>query len=85
MTAKEAYQILIKNKKGFEGIVAFDMGNFYLIPLVPKGTRETYYTGRIFDAVDKNTGRIFEYDITKDVDKYLNAKKISLKGSDKVK
>lgn len=83
MTAKEAYKTLIKIKKGFEGFVAFDMETFYLIPLVPKGTKETYYTGRIFDAVDKSTGKIFEYDITKDVDKYLNAKRIPLKGSEK--
>lgn len=34
---------------------------------------QTYDTGTIFTAVDKTTGRVFEYDITSDPDAFLAA------------
>ena len=37
-----------------------------------------YFTGTVFDAIDKKTGRIFEYDITDDSDAYEKAKPVSV-------
>lgn len=37
------------------------------------------YSGRVFDAVDKNTGKTFKYDITSDIDAFENAKSVPIK------
>lgn len=81
MTAKEAYQILSKEYPAEAVRVCLDFGNFFLFSLVPFyiDSRETYYAGTIMDAVDKETGRIYKYDITDDVDAYLNARSIEIK------
>ena len=54
---------------------AWDFGKFYLFSTAPKGVSKTdrYETGTIFTAVDKASGRVYDYDITEDVNAYLNA------------
>lgn len=70
MTANEAYSKL-KRRYPDLMIVKF-CKDFGLAPLdVPED--ETYRTGRLFDAVDKKTGRIYKYDITSDVDAYYDS------------
>lgn len=56
-----------------------DFGDFYIFFMVPiwKDT-DDYVTGTIFEAIRKENGEIFEYDITSDADAYFNAKEIPL-------
>lgn len=37
-----------------------------------------FLTGTVFPRVDKDTGRVSEYDITEDVDAYLEAKPVEV-------
>lgn len=71
-------RLLIGRKKADGNPVihtAWDFGKFYLFSTAPKGIskNQRYATGTIFTAVDKETGRVYNYDITEDVDAYLNA------------
>lgn len=52
--------------------------SFYLFMLRPKeiDNMSPYYTGTVFDAIQKSDGKWFQYDITSDIDAYLNAKEI---------
>lgn len=54
---------------------AWDFGNFFLFSLAPMDVKEAerYDTGTVFTAVDKSSGRLFEYDITSDLDAFENA------------
>lgn len=54
---------------------AWDFGSFYVFSTAPSGIPkdQTYTTGTIFTAVEKYTGRVFQYDITSDLDAYDNA------------
>lgn len=76
MTANDAYSKL-KRRYPDLMIVKFckDFGSFFLFGLAPLDAPEgeTYRTGRLFDAVDKKTGRIYKYDITSDIDAYYDS------------
>lgn len=80
MTPQEAYNILYKHYPLSRVNACLDYGNFYVFSLIPADipTGETYYTGTIFDAVDKRTGKVFKYDITSNIDAYENAKNVSV-------
>lgn len=54
---------------------AWDFGDFFLFSLAPMDVKENeqYDTGTVFTAVDKKSGRLFEYDITSDLDAFENA------------
>lgn len=45
---------------------------FYLFTLAPVYIKDSdeYVTGTVFPAVDKKTGKIFQYDITSDYDAF---------------
>lgn len=81
MTADEAYRILSKEYPAEAIRVCLDFGEFFLFSLAPFyiNSGETYYSGTVMDAVDKKTGEIYKYDITDDVDAYLNSKPVEIK------
>lgn len=83
MTASEAFERLIKEKHPFELVKCrscLDFGSFYVFCLAPLDVKDSdeYLTGTIFESVDKKTGRVFEYDITSDIDAYDRAKNVSV-------
>ncbi len=81
MTPEEAYGILTKGSSLKRLGGCLDFGNFYVFCIVRwfEDPKDNYLSGTVFDAVDKKTGKIFEYDITSDPDAYFNAKEISIK------
>lgn len=58
---------------------AWDFGSFYLFSIAPAYIRpsDQYDTGTIFTAVDKRTGRVYDYDITSDLDAFEKAAVVS--------
>lgn len=52
--------------------------NFFLFSLAPLDVADgdTYVTGTVFPAVDKKTGRVFEYDILSDYDAFEKSKRV---------
>lgn len=81
MTPEYAYKLLSKIKPAYDVGGCLDFGKFYVFCLIPFYNigDETYDSGTVFDAVDKRTGKIFEYDLTSDPDAYNNAKEIDIK------
>lgn len=77
MTYQEACEKAIKSY-GPEYLIhtAWDFESFYLFSIAPFYIKdeESYDTGTVFTAVDKETGRVFDYDITNDLNSYFNAK-----------
>lgn len=83
MTGSEAFDILIKNSYRTSLVrcrSCLDFGTFYLFCVAPMDVKDSddYLTGTIYECVDKKTGRIFEYDITSDIDAYDRAKEIKI-------
>lgn len=58
-----------------------DMGKFYLIFKAPYNVLPNEFTasGKVFDALDKLTGKFSEYDITSNPILYRNAKDVDIK------
>lgn len=81
MSGTEAYRILSKSYPLNKVRTCLDYGKFYVFSLTPMDVPDDarYYSGTIFPAVDKRTGRIFEYDITSDVRAYHRAKEVKVK------
>lgn len=54
---------------------AWDFGSFWVFSIAPFYTNdnEKYETGTVFTAIDKKSGRVFDYDIVSDLDAYFNA------------
>lgn len=78
--ANQAYNILSVNHPASIVKTCLDFGSFFAFSLAPFYIgSETYYTGTTLDAVDKKTGKIFEYDILSDLDAYEKAKEIDVK------
>lgn len=75
MTLDEAVEIIRKRNPLLRIRSCLDFGKFYLFTLAPLyiGENDDYVTGTIFPAVDKRTGKIFQYDIMTDFDAYKNA------------
>lgn len=78
MKPGEALEILQKENPTMYARSCLDFGSFYLFTMVPAGLEDEdeYMTGRIFPAVDKKTGKVFDYDITTDLDAFDEADKI---------
>lgn len=81
MNGTEAYKLLCKSYPLSKVRGCLDYGKFYVFSLAPMDVPDDkrYYTGTIFPAVDKKTGRIFEYDITNDISAYNRAKTVKVK------
>ena len=81
MNGTEAYKLLSKIYPLSKDRGCLDYGKFYVFSLAPIDVPDDkrYYTGTIFPAVDKKTGRIFEYDITSDITAYNRAKQVKIK------
>lgn len=58
-----------------------DFGKFFLFIMgrLDLGPEERCFTGTVFDAVDKKTGRCYKYDITTNPSAYQKAKRIDIK------
>lgn len=77
---KKASELAMKTESIESKIhTAWDFGSFYLFSIAPTYIRSSdlYDTGTIFTAVDKRTGRVYDYDITSDLDAFERATVIS--------
>lgn len=84
MTPSEAMRHLITSDRRYalqKCRSCLDFGTFYVFCFssidAPDG--EMQLSGTVYPRVDKDTGRVSEYDITEDVDAYLEAKPVSIK------
>lgn len=78
MTAQEAYDI-IKQKYPLSVVRScLEYDDFYLFVMCPINIKadEDYESGTVYDAVDKETGRCYQYDILTDLDAYDKAKEV---------
>lgn len=75
MTLKEAVRIIRKKHPLLTVRACTDYGAFFVFTLSPLYIKKTddYVTGRVFPAVDKKTGEVFQYDITSDFNAFENA------------
>ena len=80
MTAQEAYRILYIKLPFTQIRSCLDFGKFFAFNVVPINIKddEYYYAGTILIAVDKQTGKVFEYDFTIDLDAYEQAKEVKV-------
>lgn len=78
MTLNQASEIILKKNPLLTIRACMDYGDFFVFTLAPLYVKNSdyYVTGRIFPAVDKRTGKVFEYDITSDFDAFENAIKV---------
>lgn len=78
MTLKKATEIILKKSPLLKVRACMDYGKFYVFTLAPLYVKDSdeYVTGVIFPAVDKKTGKIFDYDITTDLDAFDKAIKV---------
>lgn len=75
MTVQEAYK-KVKKKHPFKyGRGCKDYGDFFVFFLAPItiAPNEPYYTGTVYPAVDKKTGRVYDFDISDDPDAFHEA------------
>lgn len=79
MKPEKAWDIIRKKYPGQKLIACLQFKGFYVFSIEPitKGSG-TYATGRIFPAVDMKTGRVFNYDITSDIDAYEAAEQVNV-------
>lgn len=80
MTVEKAVEI-VQNKNPLLIVRScLDFGSFYVFALAPIyiSKSDEYVTGTVFPAVDKKSGKIFEYDITSNLDAYERSKVILL-------
>lgn len=81
ISVDKAYDIA-KEKYNFPKLLScLEFDSFYLFSFAPMlvNTTDGYFTGTIFDAVDKESGRMFEYNIISDLDAFERAKEIKIK------
>ena len=83
MTPEEALNLLKRSDPEFAMSSCrkcVDFGGFYIFHLEPveRDGEDAFLTGTVFPRVDKDTGRVSEYDITEDVDAYLEAKPVEV-------
>ena len=80
MTGQEAFKNLTKGNPFVKVRGCLDFGTFFVFSLAPLYVKNTdnYLTGTVMDAVDKQTGRIFKYDITSDIDAYEKATPVKI-------
>lgn len=74
---EKACELAIKNEGEPSTIhTAWDYGVFYLFSVAPINLPDSikYDTGTIFTAVDKSSGKVYDYDITTDLEAFENAK-----------
>lgn len=78
MNLEKATDIILKKNPLLKVRACMDYGDFYVFTLAPLYVKDSdeYVTGVIFPAVDKKTGKVFEYDITSDLDAFDNAIKV---------
>lgn len=76
----EAYNIARKKYNFPKLLSCLEFDSFYLFSFAPLLTdvSDGYFTGTIFDAVDKKDGRLYLYDITSDLDAFEKAKSIKI-------
>ncbi len=78
LTAQEAYEIFHKKYPTERCRACLDYGNFFLFSFVPfyVDDGESYMAGTVFDAIDKKTKKIFDYDIASNPRAYEKAKNV---------
>lgn len=80
VSVNSAYEIAKQKYQVSKLLSCLDFGSFYLFSFAPlfENTNEGYLTGTTFDAVDKTTGVLYEYDISSDIDAFDRAKEIKV-------
>lgn len=80
MTPEEAYVKLTNGNLLMKVRSCLDFGTFYAFSLAPLNVKDDddYCSGTVFDAVDKETGRVFTYDITDSPDAFFNAERLNV-------
>lgn len=78
MTPDEVKKALLDAMPDFYIRAGLDFGSFYAFSLVPKEIPKDaiYESGPYLTAIDKKTGKVYDYDIRTDPDAYLEAKEI---------
>lgn len=80
LTAQDAYSIIHEKYPTEKVRSCLEYDDFFLFVMAPLYVldSESYCPGTVFDAVDKRTGRMFEYDITTDIDAYDRAANVKI-------
>lgn len=78
ITLQKASEIILNKNPTLKIRACLEFEKFFLFTLAPLyiSSDDDYVTGRIFPAVDKKTGRIFQYDLTSDYETFEQAKKV---------
>lgn len=82
LTAEECYKIASKELKVNKVRGCKDLGKFYIFSLAPINISDDddYVTGTTFDAVDKQTGRLFIFDVMSNISLFEKGKSVKIKG-----
>lgn len=78
ISLKNAIRIIKREYPEYRISSCLDYDNFYLFIVAPLLFTEPIVNGHVFDAVDKKTGKLFQYDILDNPDAFLNAKEIEV-------
>ena len=80
MTANKAYRILAERDPLSKVRWCLDYGGFFVFCLAPIyiDDNKQYYCGTVMDAVDKKTGRVFQYDILSEPLAYERATEVKV-------
>lgn len=80
ITVEQAYKKVIKEDPMSKLSMCLDFGKFWVFFLRPfyMSDDEEYLTGTSFPAVKKDSGELFDYDLTENVNAYENAKEVEV-------
>lgn len=80
-SAQEAFFQLEKRYQLGTVDVCLEYDTFYVFMIIPIGyTGGSYLGGTVYPAIEKESGKQFFYDITENLDEFLNAKRHTVKG-----
>lgn len=80
INATDAYFVARKNHPGQVLSSCLDFGSFFLFIFksVESAKGETIISGNVFDAVEKESGKLFKYDISTDPDAFFDSTEVSV-------
>lgn len=82
MDAISAYKLIVKTSGVLYTVrICKDLGDSYIFALGPYNvsSEDPCYMGKTFTGVDKQSGKIFSYDIIKNRDSYKKAKIVRIR------
>ncbi len=79
-TPQKAYTILKMQRPNKVAKACVEFSNFYAFYMIEKELfHEPLISSRFVDAVDKKSGKTFEYDMFSDMNAYRNARNINVR------